>query len=135
VLNEQRCKLQLRHIWSRFFAGFDVLLCPLFDRPALPRMESGVRWDRQIRVGGAMVAHDEQLFWSGITCGFYLPSTVALIVRSRDGLPIGVQIVARPDEDRKTAPSTCGVGSAGFSPLGKAIRIYCQPMLQISAQT
>jgi hypothetical protein len=33
------------------------------------------------------------------------------------------------------APSTCGVGSAGFSPLGKAIRIYCQPMLQISAQT
>jgi hypothetical protein len=49
-----------------------------------------------------MVAHDEQLFWSGVTCGFYLPSTVAPIVRSRDGLPIGVQIVARPYEDRKT---------------------------------
>jgi hypothetical protein len=28
VLNEQRCKLQLRRIWSRFFAGFDVFLSP-----------------------------------------------------------------------------------------------------------
>jgi amidase len=117
VLNEQRCRLQLRRIWCRFFAGFDVLLCPIFGRPALPRMESGVRWDRQIRVGGAMVAHDEQLFWSGITCGFYLPSAVAPIVRSRDGLRIGVQIVARPYEDPQTiAVASLEALNGGFVP-------------------
>jgi hypothetical protein len=30
-------------VWSRFFADFDVLLCPIFGRPALPRMHGGVR--------------------------------------------------------------------------------------------
>jgi amidase len=100
ALNEQRRKL--RSFWSKFFADFDVLLCPVFGRPALPRVEVGVRWDRQIQVGDATVAHDEQLFWSGITCGFYLPSTVAPMVRSKDGLPIGVQIVARSHDDRTT---------------------------------
>jgi hypothetical protein len=30
-----RCKLRLRRIWSRFFAGFDVLLCA----------DSGHSWD------------------------------------------------------------------------------------------
>jgi amidase len=100
ALNEQRCKL--RRIWSRFFADFDVLLCPAFGRPALPRVEGGVRWDRQIQVGDTTVAHDEQLFWSGITCGFYLPSTVAPMARSRNGSPIGVQIAARPHDDHTT---------------------------------
>ena len=65
-------------------------------------MESGIRWDRQIQIDDVMVAHDEQLFWSGITCGFYLPSTVAPITRSKNGLPIGVQIVARSHGDRTT---------------------------------
>ena len=64
-----------------------------------------------------MVAHDEQLFWSGITGGFYPPSTVAPIVRSRDDLPIGVQIVARPYEDRKTiAVASLEALNGGFVP-------------------
>lgn len=87
ALNEQR--FRLCHIWSTFFANFDVLLCPAFGRPALPSMEGGIRWDRLIQIGGVTVAHDEQLFWSGITCRFHLPSTVAPMVRNKDGLPIG----------------------------------------------
>jgi amidase len=100
ALNEQRFKG--RRIWSTFFSDFDVLLCPVFGRATFPRMESGIRWDRQIQIDDVMVAHDEQLFWSGITCGFYLPSTVAPITRSKNGLPIGVQIVARSHGDRTT---------------------------------
>ncbi|HYZ75032.1 MAG TPA: amidase [Chthoniobacterales bacterium] len=100
TLNEQRFKV--RRIWSTFFSDFDVLLCPVFGRAAFRRMEDGIRWDRQIQIDDVVVAHDEQLFWSGITCGFYLPSTVAPITRSKDGLPIGVQIVARSHGDRTT---------------------------------
>jgi amidase len=61
-----------------------------------------VRWDRQVQVGDRTVAHDELLFWSGVTCGFHLPSSVAPVARSREGLPIGVQVVARPYGDRTT---------------------------------
>jgi len=47
------------------------------------------------------VAHDELLFWSGVTCGSHLPSSVAF-ARGSNGLPIGVQVVARPYGDRTT---------------------------------
>jgi Asp-tRNA(Asn)/Glu-tRNA(Gln) amidotransferase A subunit family amidase len=100
ALNEQR--FRLRRVCSAFFNDFDVLLCPAFGRAALPRMEDGVRWDRQVQVGECQVAHDELLFWSGVTCGFHLPSSVAPVARGRDGLPIGVQVVARPYGDRTT---------------------------------
>jgi hypothetical protein len=36
---------------------------------------------------------------------------------------------------RRRAPSTCQVGLAGCRPLAVGIGVYCQPMLQISAQT
>lgn len=100
ALNERRFKV--RRIWSTFFSDFDVLLCPVFGRPAFQRMETGARWDRKIQIDDVAVAHDEQLFWSGITCGFYLPSTVAPIARSKANLPIGVQIVGRSHGDRTT---------------------------------
>jgi amidase len=35
------------------------------------------------------------LFWAGYSCGFYLPSTVAPIGLTPQGLPSGVQIVTR----------------------------------------
>jgi amidase len=100
ALNEQRYRL--RRTWSIFLSDFDVLLCPVFGRPALPRMDSQPRWDRMVQVGDTTVAHDELLFWSGISGGFGLPSSVMPIGRSTEGLPIGVQIVARPFADNMT---------------------------------
>jgi amidase len=81
-------------------------------------MEDGIRWDLQIEIEGVMVAHDEQLFWSGITSGFYLPSTVAPITLSKDGLPIGVQIVARSHGDRTTIAVAALIEAlnGGFTP-------------------
>jgi len=115
---ERAARQAAARVGSRFFADFDGLLCPVFGRPALPRMDGGVRWKRHIQVGDATVAHDEQLLWSGITCGFYLPGTVAPLVRSQDGLPIGVQIVARPHDDRSTiaVASLTEALNGGFSP-------------------
>lgn len=75
-------------------------------------------WDRRITIDDVTIAHDEQLFWSGITGGFYLPSTVAPIVRSKNGLPIGVQIVARCHGDRTTiaVAALIEVLNGGFTP-------------------
>ena len=84
---------QLRRVWGAFFRQWDVLLCPAFARPALAHMQAGETHARRITVDGHDTAYNDLLFWPGITCGFHLPASVAPIGLSRDGLPIGVQIV------------------------------------------
>jgi amidase len=42
------------------------------------------------------------LFWAGVTCMAFLPSTVAPAGATRNGLPIGVQIVGKWYDDRST---------------------------------
>jgi amidase len=41
----------------------------------------------------------DQLFWAGYSGVAYLPSTVAPIGLTEEGLPIGIQIVAARHED------------------------------------
>lgn len=81
--------------WRRFFADYDVLLCPAAATTAFPLDEAGEPWQRTLPVNGRPMPLTTQLFWAGHSglCG--LPSTVAPIGPARDGLPVGVQIVAR----------------------------------------
>ena len=44
-------------------------------------------------MNGGKVPTTDQLFWAGYSGGFYLPSTVAPIGLTPQGLPAGVQIV------------------------------------------
>ena len=44
----------------------------------------------------------DQLFWAGLTGVAYLPSVIAPIGQTADGLPVGLQIVA-PEMGDKTA--------------------------------
>lgn len=70
-------------------------MCPAASTTAFPIDEAGEPWQRSIRVNGQPLPLTSQLFWAGHSglCG--LPSTVAPIGPARDGLPVGVQIVAR----------------------------------------
>lgn len=81
--------------WNRFFGDYDVLLCPAASTTAFPIDEAGEPWQRTITVNGRQWPLTSQLFWAGHSglCG--LPSTVAPIGPASDGLPVGVQIVAR----------------------------------------
>lgn len=85
---------QMRLAWQRFFEQFDVLLCPAAATTAFEHNQRGERWQRMIDVNGRQQPTTTQLFWAGLSGMAYLPSTVAPIGRSPDGLPIGVQIVA-----------------------------------------
>jgi amidase len=91
ALNERRVRVRLA--WSAFFRDWDVLLCPVIATPAFPHQQEGSIATRVLTVDGAPASYGEQLFWPGITGGFHLPVTVAPLGVSRDGLPIGVQIV------------------------------------------
>ncbi|MGH7043956.1 MAG: amidase [Acetobacteraceae bacterium] len=93
---------QLRRIWGAFFRHWDVLLCPAFACPALPHMQQGETWERRFTIDGRSVAYNDLLFWPGLTCAFHLPASIAPLGMSRDGRPIGVQIVGPYGGDRTT---------------------------------
>jgi amidase len=89
----------MRLLWDRFFEDWDVLLCPTAASAAFPHDHEGERHERLITVNGKRVPTTDQLFWAGYSCGFYLPSTVAPIGLTSQGLPGGVQVVARQYDD------------------------------------
>ena len=95
-LNEQRHGFRVA--WNRFFADYDLLLCPIcvkgaFEQTTLPNHE------RTLSVNGHDVAYADQFFWSGYGGLAYLPSTVAPIGLDPDGLPVGVQIIGAQYDD------------------------------------
>jgi len=93
MVNERRH--QMRLLWDKFFEDWDVLLCPAAASAAFPHDHEGERHDRLIEVNGKKVPTTDQLFWAGYSGGFLLPSTVAPLGLTPQGLPSGVQIVTR----------------------------------------
>jgi amidase len=96
--NEERHRIRLK--WAEFFKDYDLLLCPVASTPACPHDHAGERWERTIKVNGKTVPATDELFWAGYSCLAYLPATVAPIGFSKEGLPIGVQIVGPQYGDR-----------------------------------
>jgi amidase len=91
--NERRH--QMRLLWDQFFEDWDVMICPAAASAAFPHDHEGERHERKITVNGKRVATTDQLFWAGYSGCFYLPSTVAPMGLTPDGLPTGVQIITR----------------------------------------
>jgi amidase len=84
----------MQQAWERFFQDWDVLICPpaatvAFHHNPTPLLE------RTLSVNGRAQPVADQMFWAGLAGIPHLPATVAPAARSREGLPIGVQIVAR----------------------------------------
>ncbi|HEX2215508.1 MAG TPA: amidase [Xanthobacteraceae bacterium] len=96
--NEERHRMRLK--WAEFFDEYDLLLCPAASSAACPHDQQGERWERTIEVNGKRVPATDQLFWAGYSCLVYLPATVAPIGFTREGLPVGVQIVGAQYGDR-----------------------------------
>ena len=86
---------QMRQIWDRFFDDWDVLLCPAAASTAFLHDQVGERHERFIEVNGKRVSTIDQRFWAGYSGGYYLPSTVAPLGLTPQGLPTGVQIITR----------------------------------------
>ncbi len=96
--NEQRHRMRLK--WAEFFSEYDLLLCPAASSAAVPHNHVGERHQRTITVNGKEVPTTDQLFWAGYPAMAYLPSTVAPVGFSSEGLPVGVQIVGPQHGDR-----------------------------------
>jgi amidase len=93
MTNERRH--QMRLLWDAFFNDWDVMICPAAASAAFTHDHVGDRHERSIPVNGKNVPTTDQLFWAGYSGCFYLPSTVAPLGQTPQGLPSGVQIITR----------------------------------------
>ena len=87
--NESRTGL--RWAWHEFFTHFDAIITPIMATPAIPHDHRPGN-ERQIIVNNKPQSYYTQVFWSGLTGGVYLPSTIIPTGPNSEGLPIGVQI-------------------------------------------
>ncbi len=89
--NEARHRMRLA--WAEFFTTYDLLLCPVAAVPAFGHGE------RSWTIDGQTVSYAKAFVYCQIFNLLGNPSVVVPVGRSKDGLPIGVQIVGRPYEE------------------------------------
>lgn len=106
-----------------FFAGVDVLVCPVSMTVAFPHDTEGrgVHSDqlfRRLSVSGERLPYFDNFTWPGLATCANLPSTVVPTGRAVDGLPAGVQVIGPYLEDRTTLRFARLVEEAlgGFTP-------------------
>jgi amidase len=78
----------------------DVVLAPAFGVAAFPHEDNPDWGARTLLVDGAATPYAAQLAWPGMVTYPGLPATAVPVGRTRQGLPIGVQVVAGMFEDR-----------------------------------
>ena len=100
-LEHNNARTALRYAWQRFFADWDVLICPPVASTAFAH-EHGPFRDRTVTVNGNPQPYFQQLFWAGLVTGPYLPSTVFPTGVAADGLPVGAQAVSGEFNDYLT---------------------------------
>ncbi|NKS56033.1 amidase [Rhodococcus hoagii] len=91
-----------RRRWAEFFDGVDVLVCPVSPTAAFPHdQRPDPAWSiRTLLVDGAERPYREMLTWMAPASLNHLPAAVAPIGTTRDGLPVGIQVIAPYLHDR-----------------------------------
>ena len=92
-------RLQLARKWSEFFEDYDVLLAPVAPLPAFEHDRAPMGKQRWTVNGTERSMTFDVLFWAAFSLVTYLPASVAPAGRTRDNLPVGVQIVGPYLED------------------------------------
>ncbi|MEN5353464.1 amidase family protein [Luteimonas sp. TWI165] len=97
--DEARNRDRLR--WRAFFDDWDVVICPISATTAFAH-DHRPKLERTLDVDGVTTSHYAHFFWVGLATAAYLPSTAFPSGLSRDGLPIGLQIIGPEYGDRTT---------------------------------
>jgi amidase len=109
----------LRNRWREFFGEVDALVTPMMATAAFPHIRGIAKQDQQLDVDGVKRPIADTYYWIGLASVTGLPATVAPAGASRDGLPIGLQIVGPEFHDRRC------IKLAGF--LERGFRKFAPP--------
>lgn len=93
---------QLRAKWAAFFRDYDVVLAPTLMRPAFPHDQRSNWHERRLPVNGVEREYFDVLIWAGPAMVAHLPATTVPVGVTRDGLPVGLQIIGPHLGDRTT---------------------------------
>lgn len=97
--NDRREKL--RALWRAFFGDVDALIAPMMATPAFPHIRGIAKQDQVLDVDGTARPISDTYFWIGLASAAHLPATLAPAGTSREGLPIGMQIIGPEAHDRR----------------------------------
>lgn len=88
--------------WAEFFRDVDVLLCPVSPTAAFPHdQQPDPGWSvRTLRVNGVDRPYSDMLTWMAPSSVNHLPAAVAPVGTTREGLPVGIQVIAPYLHDR-----------------------------------
>ena len=100
--------------WLEYFKSYDLLLAPIAPIPAFVHDHVGERHERTVDVDGSPQTVANMLFWAGYAGAFYLPATAIPIGRSKQGLPIGAQLIGPPGGDRTCIAMARLLEKAGY---------------------
>jgi amidase len=91
-----------RRKWWNFFKSWDVLLAPVAITAAFPHQIEGNLYTRTLDVDGGERPYADLIVWTSQFGYVYLPSTVVPVGNTKEGLPIGIQVVGPYLGDRTT---------------------------------
>jgi amidase len=94
---EQR-RMAVRAAWRAYFANIDAFVCPVNFTPAFPH-DNRPFDERTISTAEGERPYDSQSFWIAHASLAGLPAVAAPIGTTRDGLPVGAQIIGPLYED------------------------------------
>jgi amidase len=98
-LSAEEKRFQARASWQQFFRDHDAFLMPVDFVPAFPHDHSPDEMARVLQTDEGPRRYGDQLFWAGYAIMTGLPATVAPVGRTKEGLPVGMQILGPWLED------------------------------------
>jgi amidase len=95
--NAERHRLRMR--WEQFFQKYDALIAPVSPTPAFPHVHDLTKAQQRLLVDGKARPMADTYFWIGIAATAYLPATTIPAGQSKEGLPIGLQVIGPEHAD------------------------------------
>jgi amidase len=113
---EQRAQVAAR--CARFFTDYDVILCPITPNTAIPHDHNPDVDARHITVNGRLRPYGDQIPWASLPGLCSLPALVMPAGLTRNGLPVGLQVIGPHLEDRTVVDFASRIAAltTGFVP-------------------
>lgn len=97
----QSDRANIKEACASFFKNFDILIAPVTSVPAIPHNNKKEFYSRRIDVDGEPRRYTTLFEWISLATACHLPSATIRCGTSKEGLPIGLQIIGAEGQDTR----------------------------------